>query len=190
VPATRFPVRPPSPIHCAHGYPGGRDISRHPPEHLHDASGSRLLRTAAPRPLRAAHRARESPRWRLRTPAAVAVATASAEYLPRHWRRLEGWRPEPDWETVAVEATRPEGRTRDAFEAPLPAQVRVASPPSRREALEAVVCGPDFTGIGLVVRHEPQVRPVLFRLEDRWLPLSGQVLELSASSSASWNSRR
>jgi ketosteroid isomerase-like protein len=40
-------------------------------------------------------------------------------------------------------------------------------------------------GRGLIVRDKPQLRPVQFRHEDRRLPLSGQVLEVSASSSAS-----
>jgi hypothetical protein len=42
----------------------------------------------------------------------------------------------------------------------------------------------------LVAADDAQRRPVLLRLQDRRLPLPGGSSKLSASSSASWNSRR
>jgi hypothetical protein len=48
----------------------------------------------------------------------------------------------------------------------------------------------DLTRRRLGARHEPQLRPVPFRLEHGRLPLAGQILEAVGSSSASWNSRR
>jgi len=48
----------------------------------------------------------------------------------------------------------------------------------RRRPSKPWGCGSrTFAGTGLVVRHEPQLRPVPFRIEDRRLPLPRQVLE-------------
>jgi hypothetical protein len=44
--------------------------------------------------------------------------------------------------------------------------------------------------LDLAAVDDLQIGPVLFRLEDRRLPLAGQILKLSAPSSVSWNCRR
>src|SRR5215218_8305449 len=76
---------------------------------------------------------------------------------------------------------------------------RSSAPGSRRGPLPPILvaqlgldrdAGADFAEIGLLVRHEPQLRPVLLGLEDRRLHFPGRSSKLSASSSASWNSRR